>query len=724
MRISSASQLIIIVVCFAFLFLFIGASFDVENLTRLPVWSIAMFLFFLALNAFAAIFRLKITASDLSQKLTFNQATLAFSGGVFGGALFFQLPGQIIARSAFLATHGVSTASVVVITGYERAFSAITSLLFAVAGAYVLFGRVVFDGQSGGFLLLKVVIGLVVVSTTAAALGYPQFFSTLAEKLLKWKFLVSAIKSLALNVFVQVPMMLAYLVLFKELNPSTSTIELLAGISIVMLAASVPISFAGWGVREVSAVFVMGVIGVPAGLALTAAASVGLGALLVTVLIAMAGLAWRRYAAATEAPQLHQAPSTGSLDLGRSLLICVTLASATLIPFQIFVPTQSGLINVNLADPLALLAGGLLIATSLQTLSVPSWQHRATNYLIVVATIAMIMALLIGASRFGWTTWATTNRLFGWFILIGYLIAGGMIIRVLGNDGRVTAARTVCAAILGVAALELALVIINQVGFRLPDGMLVYPIAGFSQNRNAFALQLLIGASLCLAFVPSSRLRVGMLGVYGAAVILAGSRAGWGSAVILLAAAMIVRVIDWRQTAVVTTLAFALFGAIVALPSVLPLLALPSEPQTNAAWLTISILPNASTTEERWYSLIGGFELFQQHPWFGAGLGAFMNQELVANGRPLVIHSTPIWLLAEFGLVGSAVFFIGLTLLAIASLRLAKSSAQEDKALLLVLICVGVMAAVHDMMYQRLAWFVVGMFLVTGGSQEKHSDRL
>ena len=49
--------------------------------------------------------------------------------------------------------------------------------------------------------------------------------------------------------------------------------------------------------------------------------------------------------------------------------------------------------------------------------------------------------------------------------------------------------------------------------------------------------------------------------------------------------------------------------------------------------------------------------MFLSHPLFGAGLGAFIGEQVRATGTPLIIHSTPVWLLAETGLVGFAVFF-------------------------------------------------------------------
>ena len=74
------------------------------------------------------------------------------------------------------------------------------------------------------------------------------------------------------------------------LSPQTSIPNLIAASAIVMFATSVPISLAGWGMREMSAVVGLGAIGVPAHAALTAAVMIGIGALLVVGVFAAISL--------------------------------------------------------------------------------------------------------------------------------------------------------------------------------------------------------------------------------------------------------------------------------------------------------------------------------------------------------------------------------------------------------------------------------------------------
>jgi hypothetical protein len=114
-------------------------------------------------------------------------------------------------------------------------------------------------------------------------------------------------------------------------------------------------------------------------------------------------------------------------------------------------------------------------------------------------------------------------------------------------------------------------------------------------------------------------------------------------------------------------------------------------------------------TAQHLQTIFEGWAMFLAHPVFGAGLGAYMHSKIAAGSELLVIHSTPVWLLAETGVIGCAVF-------AAAALRLffeAVSHRGERTALLLMLMlgAIGTMAMAHEMLYQRAFWLLLGAVL-------------
>src|SRR6185312_15654956 len=94
------------------------------------------------------------------------------------------------------------------------------------------------------------------------------------------QFVLRLLRIAGLTILVQLPMMGVYVALAHEFSPQTSIPDLVAASAVVMFAASVPVSLAGWGVRELSAVMALGAIGMPASGALTTAIIIGAGSLL------------------------------------------------------------------------------------------------------------------------------------------------------------------------------------------------------------------------------------------------------------------------------------------------------------------------------------------------------------------------------------------------------------------------------------------------------------
>jgi hypothetical protein len=101
--------------------------------------------------------------------------------------------------------------------------------------------------------------------------------------------------------------------------------------------------------------------------------------------------------------------------------------------------------------------------------------------------------------------------------------------------------------------------------------------------------------------------------------------------------------------------------------------------------------------------------MFMAHPLIGAGLGNFYEHVARRDGSALVIHSVPVWIFAEFGLIGAGVCiaFIAVTVRHIVGIF------QNDAVMLMILIGLifGVFGSVHDIFYQRTFWFLLGTAL-------------
>jgi uncharacterized membrane protein YbhN (UPF0104 family) len=646
----------------------------------------------LVANAIAATFRFKVIATELGFPLTFRTSMASVAAGGIGGSLFFQIAGKVMGRAFVTARGGVPFSAVITITAYEQFAAAIVSALFALGGALFIFGHVYLQQSQGGVELIKIVVGLFAAATAGALLGYGRKATRIVAPLLTRNFVWRCLAIIGLTLLVSIPIQATYVVAAHALSPRVSITNLVAVSGIVMFAASIPVSFSGWGVRELSAVTALGAVGVPAPAALMAALTTGLGSIFIAIM--MAAISLPEFSG--KAKRVPPTKAGEHYDYHRALAWTLPIGAAFLVLFQIYVPVRSGLLNVNLADPLAITAGALFTFGSIRMGQLPTWRVPYINLAVALATIVLGVSLMIGASRFGWTTWAVTNRFFGWFVLLAYAATGALVTREAKREGFRTLVLTFTGATAAIAALEVVLVELWALGISVP--VMPTAIEGFSLNHNFFAFQLLMALCATLTIVRHTQLRIVLLAALMAGLWFAGSRSGWIAGFAVLLTSLYLWPARIREVAIA-------FGAAAAAAL---LIIITSLALTKGVLPHPQVIPSAASTEERLITIVGGIKLFLQHPILGAGLGAFRNQMILANsGIPLVIHSTVLWLLAELGFVGFLIFAVPYVY--VVAEEWPRATREPASALLvLCFLAFAVMQGPADMLYQRTFWLLVG----------------
>jgi hypothetical protein len=199
--------------------------------------------------------------------------------------------------------------------------------------------------------------------------------------------------------------------------------------------------------------------------------------------------------------------------------------------------------------------------------------------------------------------------------------------------------------------------------------------------------------------VRGGNLRISLFTVMLVAFWFAGSRSGWISIVCVLAASIYLRAATIREIAM----------SIICAGCVIIIMAIPQT--MSGALGETQIVPSGASTHERMSTIIGGWKLFIAHPIFGAGLGAFRNENiLAASGIPLVIHSTALWMLAELGLVGFLTFSVPAVYVWVTEWHHAHLE-PESAIIALCFVAFAVMSAPADMFYQRTFWLLIGAAL-------------
>jgi len=304
------------------------------------------------------------------------------------------------------------------------------------------------------------------------------------------------------------------------------------------------------------------------------------------------------------------------------------------------------------------------------------------------------------------------NKGLGWLMLLSYGATGALIVHRAQHRGFAFLLKTLIASGVAIALMEIGFTALARMGLGMASGFVEPRISGLSQNPNAFAFMLILVLAAAIALQVRSAMHIGMMTVALVGIWFTASRAGIITVPVVVAAALMMGV-------ALRPLLIAVLGAAAVIVGITVMPTLVQFGLSSLAWSqsgfsdSILILLGRSESNaviiQHIQTIQDGLAMFWKHPILGAGLGAYMDHQLRITGLPLVIHSTAVWLLAETGIVGFSVFFA-------AACRLFSDAVRQrgdPAALLLVLILCGLatMSLVHEMLYQRAFWLLLGAIL-------------
>jgi hypothetical protein len=459
----------------------------------------------------------------------------------------------------------------------------------------------------------------------------------------------------------------------------------------------------------------------------------------------------------------------------KNLSCLLGLITAFAIFFQFHVTLPEGVINLNLGDPFALAALVAVCLNSLMLRSPPQWRVPQFNLILMMFGALLLIGFANGWFKIGVTQWSLSARLIGSIVLLGYLAAGYLLVAYNGNSSirRMLEVLAITATIVIVwTALMRTL---SGYGFEVP--WLTPNYEGFSGNRNAFAFQLLAVLAVALAYSNTySRQFTGEakgiftawrswvpIGFLIAGVFLTASRAGALAGIIILAIAVVKDIANRKSVVFGILFAGILWSALWAVQSATVQRAIEQiasmqsdaeegnseqtgtaqdgteqgataqsgtaqseksksgKAKIDKAWTEAaqsatvqSAVSGEYSNEERIATLVYGFKMWRNSPFLGEGLGVFIANSESWLGRPTVIHNTPLWILAEFGLLGAVIF--GWSFLKIGRYAIDTNHSRNNlsrSALLLLITLFVVFSLFHEMLYQRIFWLIGGALLAT-----------
>lgn len=727
----------------AFVFFVVDLGALQETLFSVRAGTLALSGALVLISVLLALLRFRVVLKSFGYLPSWRDTFVAFSLGQASNLIFLNIIGQSLSRAAILSQAKVPAGVSVIVTYWERGLAAGILFLFSVVGGWFLFASSLLNLQAAAAYLIYVFGSLLVVSAIVAvsilgptaARSRAKYWAGVGLRM--WP-------SVALTLISQICMLAAYLVILMQVGEMRSSLAIISAIAVVMFAASLPISFSGWGVRELTSVQILGAIGIGSSFAVTTAIAIGLISLVVLILFSLLGM-WlfvRRTASAS--PAVIDPGVGGGFGWTSFTTLFIALSTSVLIFFQVRVATGGGAVTANISDVVAITALGLTLLLILRQRSFAIFPPFFALGLLAISAV-FILALAIGWSRYGLNQWAIVNRGFGWIIILGYLAAGGALVWAGKSNGRALVLWSFALAGAAVAGIEVALLLANLLNVNFPADTFVVPLRGYAGNSNAFALQMIMTV---IAAITAHRLGAGsgsrtllrvILVVTALATFYSLSRSGLGTflgAVLLFIifstrAERRERLFDGFVVAAAVLVAFASPDIFSAINNLLPQASSAFGDPTGLefdrrvlAHMEFSA-SRSSSDGERWQSIVEGWNLWREYPVFGAGLGAFVQNRFDAGLPILIIHSVPVWIGAELGVLGFGVIgavFIGLVGLAIKMLRDTEYFAWGS-GLLIMLAALAVSGAVHDFFFQRSFWFLLGIFAGVFGAASLQAHR-
>lgn len=650
--------------------------------------------------------------------------------------LSLNVVGQSLTRAVVLSEAGVPSSVSVIATYIERILAAGVLFLFSLLALWYLFGAVTIDLEHGIGKMLLSMGGILLVTLAVSLTIFREQLSRYGKLVGRffhfWEATLLTLTSHAAGIG-------AYLVLIQVIGGQGATIALVAALTIVLFVTSLPISFAGFGLRELSAASALGFVGIAPDVAVAAALIVGVLYFAVTGAFGLVGLGFVvRREAKFSTPPTSARPSVPVDDSipqhwDETIIKVCAAACAVLLFFrlQFVVGANPTPVNVNAAD--------IVVLAALSLVGLMMLADRLTSVLpstLVVAlagfTAVIALGLLVSLSLHNLGNWAIYTRGLGWLLMLGYALLGAAVVKLGGERWRWLIAQSLVVAAATICALQLTLLFWTTYVSVLPE-YVIYPVLqGFANNQNAFCFDLAMVGIVLVAmrnrglFVNQPWLYVVVIALIATTIYFTGSRTGL-VALVLLAA------FDWftafymseRQptpgpTATICVAGAAVIAAVLLHTTVpehiVALLGGPDGALIRSLQPLQSVrllgLVHAEADVERWDTIVRGMELWTERPVFGAGVGALVESLRRTGQSAIGIHSIYVWFLAEMGVVGLLTLLAcGATFLrqGVALVRDGMSTVHRGTALVGIVAFLAISGLVQDFFFQRIFWFLLGL---------------
>lgn len=652
-------------------------------------------------NTCLSAWRLKYIARFWGMHLSFSGAFRAVNAGAIGG-LCAPLVGGLLGQRWVLCQGSESFSAHAYLL--EKGISTVIGATLAIGSAFYLWSDSLSLFFNWGFYSKTIAMAFMIFFSYFFIL-HPEERKEIQIKRQDLK-LLTALSAASLISWISISSM--FFIGTWYLAPKIFWIKGASAALLVSFFSSLPISISGWSTREFFSVEILPQAGITPDAALWLALCIGFISLLSVLAIATQSRWYKKI--------VFPAMAENSLFQEREKLFVRWLGYGVSL-FLFFYYTlqfQDISVNVCFADIFSLC--GLFIAGPLILKEGLKWKFISIQNFFIGSSFIVLYSFFIGMTRWGFLPWAF-GKVIGWVVILGYMALGSLFVRQEGLRGLKRCVEIMSGVI---GAITLYNMVQQWFLFTLRKFHLYHnSMVGFVDNRNAFVMQLIciIILAHCLLDHKQSKMRWNM-GLLLAGVCFTWSRSGHFIMGGLIIAGVLSGRLHWRllcQYAWRATLIIAgYFGS--HLLSVLDWSIFIAK--TTSAYqdplkkmMYFVVYSSENSDHERWKTCREAYKLWSTYPIWGAGLGAFVIQEIKYYGKFLIIHNTPLWLAAEGGIIavclGGTFLYKLLRQLWHKHIRIIPT----NQALLAIICTMGIFSLAHEVLYQRIFFWCFGLLL-------------
>lgn len=412
----------------------------------------------------------------------------------------------------------------------------------------------------------------------------------------------------------------------------------------------------------------------------------------------------------------------------------IALIFAVLIQIQTSLFAQGDYLGlrVNLADMLLPFTGIYILYSLIKQQSHwPKWNVPYMWLWLGGLALIMTIALFRGIETNGYVShWALINKYIGFLILLAYFLLGSWLVN-NARDSQKTAEIFIVSMILFfnlVVILSLIFTVIHKFS-GMPFFAVTDPWEGFMGNRNAFMVLAVLATVFMVCtgdhlLINNHKLRYLWLSFYFLLpffFIGNASRTGW----IIITGLLVFQGLRQKSFFIKVIMPILLLGACCAYLSV-TFLHFGSYQVKDQYTNLIKAVNSSEATQiaysgdqKRFIAVEDGLDLYKKtgSSVFGAGLGTYKPFQTQKRGEFIdVMDFTALWLFVETGPIG-LLAFISFFMVCLWTTLNKKNRTEDNKPLLnataTFLICFALMALLHELLYTRILWLVLGMALAS-----------